>query len=152
MYLLWQTFEKKGPYSLKTWLCICWLKYWASLVVQLVRNLPAIWETWVPSLAWDDLLETGKTTHSSILAWRTMGSHRVRHNWETSIIIIFLKWEIVRIEVALQYVFLSFFSFSHLVSVTLSCACGKSPQFWNMNKLCIYGWSANWRIMQSVSF
>ena len=40
----------------------------ASLVAQLVKNLPAMWETWVPSLGWEDPLEKGKATHSSILA------------------------------------------------------------------------------------
>ena len=43
---------------------------WASLVAQLVKNPPAMWETWVCSLSWDDPLEKGKATHSSILAWR----------------------------------------------------------------------------------
>ena len=43
---------------------------WASLVAQLVKNLPAMWETWVRSLSWEDPLEKGKATHSSILAWR----------------------------------------------------------------------------------
>ena len=43
---------------------------WASLVSQLVKNLPAIWETWVQSLGWEDPLEKGKATHSSVLAWR----------------------------------------------------------------------------------
>ena len=43
---------------------------WASLVVQLVKNPPAMWETWVRSLGWEDPLEKGKATHSSILAWR----------------------------------------------------------------------------------
>ena len=43
---------------------------WASLVAQLVKNLPAVWETWVRSLGWEDPLEKGKATHSSILAWR----------------------------------------------------------------------------------
>ena len=43
---------------------------WASLVVQLVKNLPAMWETWVQALGWEDPLEKGKATHSSILAWR----------------------------------------------------------------------------------
>ena len=42
----------------------------ASLVAQTVKNLPAIQETWVRSLGWEDLLEKGKATHSSILAWR----------------------------------------------------------------------------------
>ena len=43
---------------------------WASLVAQLVKNPPAMWETWVLSLHWEDPLEKGKATHSSILAWR----------------------------------------------------------------------------------
>ena len=43
---------------------------WASLVAQLVKNLPAMWETWDQSLDWEDLLEKGKATHSSILTWR----------------------------------------------------------------------------------
>ena len=42
----------------------------ASLVAQLVKNPPAVWETWVQSLGWEDLLEKGKATHSSILVWR----------------------------------------------------------------------------------
>ena len=41
---------------------------WASLVAQLVKNLPAMRETWVQSLGWEDPLEKGKATHSSILA------------------------------------------------------------------------------------
>ena len=43
---------------------------WASLVAQLVKNLPAMQETWVQSLSWVDPLEKGKATYSSILAWR----------------------------------------------------------------------------------
>ena len=43
---------------------------WASLVAQLVKNPPAMQETWVPSLGWEDPLEKGKATHSNILAWR----------------------------------------------------------------------------------
>ena len=59
---------------------------WASLVAQLVKHLPAIWETWVRSLGWEDPLEKGTATHSSILAWRipwtvqSMGSQRVGRN------------------------------------------------------------------------
>ena len=66
-----------------------------SLVAQLVKNPPAMQETWVPSLGWEDLLEKGKATHSSILAWRipwteepgglwSMWSQRVRYNWATN--------------------------------------------------------------------
>jgi len=43
---------------------------WASLVAQLVKNLPAMQETWVRSLGWEDPLEKGRATPSSILAWR----------------------------------------------------------------------------------
>jgi len=39
-------------------------------VAQLVKNLPAMWETWVQYLGWEDPLEKGKATHSSIPAWR----------------------------------------------------------------------------------
>ena len=45
---------------------------WASLAVQLVKNLATVWETWVRSLGWDDPLEKGKATHSRILAWRIL--------------------------------------------------------------------------------
>ena len=43
---------------------------WAFLIAQLVKNPPAMWETWVLSLGWEDPLEKGKATHSSIPAWR----------------------------------------------------------------------------------
>ena len=43
---------------------------WASLVTQTVKNPPAMQETWVQSLGWEDPLEEGIATHSSILAWR----------------------------------------------------------------------------------
>ena len=43
---------------------------WASLVAQLVKNPPAMQETWVKSLGWEDALKKGTDTHSSILAWR----------------------------------------------------------------------------------
>jgi len=62
---------------------------WAFLVAQLVKNPPAIRETWVWSLGWEDPLEKGKGTHSSILAWRipwtiqSMGLQRVGHGWVT---------------------------------------------------------------------
>ena len=61
----------------------------ASLVAQLVKNPPAMQETWVWSLGWEDPLEKGKVTHSGILAWRipwtewSMGSQRVRHDKAT---------------------------------------------------------------------
>ena len=42
----------------------------ASLVAQIVKNLPAMQETWIRFLGWEDPLETGAATHSSILAWK----------------------------------------------------------------------------------
>ena len=57
-----------------------------SLVTQLVKNPPAMQETWVQSLGREDPLEKGEATHSSILAWRipwtvqSMGSQRAGHN------------------------------------------------------------------------
>ena len=66
----------------------------ASLVAQMVKNPPAMWETWVRFLGWEDALEKGTATHSSILAWRipwteeagrlqSMRSQRVGHNGVT---------------------------------------------------------------------
>ena len=63
----------------------------ASLVAQMVQNLPAVWKAWVQSLGREDSLEKGMTTHSSILAWKiplteesdklqSMGSQRIRRN------------------------------------------------------------------------
>ena len=60
-------------------------------MAQMVKNPPAMWEPWVGSLGWEDPLEEGMATHSSILAWRTpwtkepgglqsMGSQRLRHD------------------------------------------------------------------------
>ena len=67
----------------------------ASKVAQMVKNLPALQETWVWSLGWEDPLEKEMATHSSIPAWRipwtekacrlqSMGSQRVRQDWMTS--------------------------------------------------------------------
>ena len=62
---------------------------WASLVAQLVKNPPEMWETWVRSLGWEDPLEKAKAAHSSILAWTVSwtgqfhgpwGSQRVGHD------------------------------------------------------------------------
>ena len=58
----------------------------SSIGAQLVKNPPAMRETWVQSLGWEDSLEKGKAAHSSILTWRiprtteSMGSQRVRHD------------------------------------------------------------------------
>ena len=80
--------------------CLCIL--WASLVAQVVKNLPALWETWVRSLGWKDPLEEGMATHSSILARRipwteesgrlqSMGSQRVRQDRVTFTFTCFVR-------------------------------------------------------------
>ena len=64
---------------------------WASVLAQMVKNVPAMWETWVQSLSWEDPLEKGMATHSSIPAWKipwteepgglqSMGSQRAGHD------------------------------------------------------------------------
>ena len=64
---------------------------WASLVAQSVKNPPAMHEIWIRSLGWEDPLEEGMATHSSLLAWRilwteepgrlqSMGSQRAGHD------------------------------------------------------------------------
>ena len=64
--------------------------HWSSLVTQTVKNSPALQETWIRSLGWEDPLEKGMATHPSILAWtipwteepgklQCMGSQRVGH-------------------------------------------------------------------------
>ena len=56
--------------------CIYLVIFWASLVAQMVKNLPAMQESWVRSLGWEDPLEKGKATHSSILARRIPWGHK----------------------------------------------------------------------------
>ena len=69
-------------------------------MAQIVKNLPAIWETWVQTLGQEDPLEKGMATHSSTLAWKIpwmekpgrlqpMGLQRVGHDWATSLSLIY---------------------------------------------------------------
>ena len=53
---------------------------WACLVAQLVKKPPAMWDTWLLSLGWEEPLEKVKATHSSILAWIIMGLQTVGHD------------------------------------------------------------------------
>ena len=82
--------QLKGPVIM-----IYFMSWWASLVAQMVKNLPAMQETGVWSLGQEDPLEKEMVTHSSVLAWRilwtekpgrlqSMGSQRVRHDWATN--------------------------------------------------------------------
>ena len=71
---------------------------WAFLVAQLVKNPPAMQETWLPSLGWGDPLEKRKATHSSIQPrefhglYSPWGSQRAGHDWMTYTFT--LQWEI----------------------------------------------------------
>ena len=76
----WTSYSKaKTSSSVPSWGRLCsWLGGWfllyakkASLVTQMVKHLPAMWETQVQSLGWDDPLEKGMSTHCSILAWES---------------------------------------------------------------------------------
>ena len=71
--------HKSGLRGEPFWCKDCWVHcisfsyhppsyHWASLVAQLLKNPPAMWETWVRSMSWEHSLEKGKATHSSILA------------------------------------------------------------------------------------
>ena len=75
----------------------------ASLVAQMVKNLPIMQQVQVQSLGWEDPLEKGLATHSSILAWRipwteepgriqSLGSQRVGHNWATNTLIALIRY------------------------------------------------------------
>ena len=67
------------------------------LVAQLVKNLPAMWETWVRTLGWEDPLEKEKATHVSILAWRIPWTtvHGVTKSWTRLRDFHFLSSEVV---------------------------------------------------------
>ena len=65
--LLWKLLDLDR--KLEIFETILWIQG-ASIMAQMVKNLPAMQETWIQSLGWEDLLEKGTATHSSILAWR----------------------------------------------------------------------------------
>ena len=99
----WSCTDHVIDHALIIWLIMHWSRGWSytdhvtdhalnSLVAQTVKNPPAICETWVRSLGWEDPLEKGMATHSSVLAWRipwteepgrpqSIVLQRVRHDW-----------------------------------------------------------------------
>ena len=114
---------------------------WASLVAELVKNLPAMWETWIGSLCWEDPLEKGKATHSSILAWRipwtvqSMGMQRVGHNWVTFTFFLLNILEghclnFVEITAKIYPFTVVYFSFS-LFFMAVDCIEKKITLFWS---------------------
>ena len=97
VWLFWISYLSETMANECFWLLLLRLVKWVQgLVAQMVKNLPAVQETWVWSLGWEDPLEKEMATHSSILAWRTpwteepgglqtVGLQRVRHDWRTNI-------------------------------------------------------------------
>ena len=80
---------------------LIWLQIlmWASFIGQSVKNLPAVQQTWVQLLGWEDPLEKEMETHSSILAWKiprtekpdglqSMGFQRVGRDWVTNTLLV----------------------------------------------------------------
>ena len=88
-WLLW-VFPAVSGLSLVVERWLLWLQIRASLVTQTVKNLPAMQETWVPSLGQEDPLEKGMATHSSILAQsllqtkESLGPQRIGHDGATN--------------------------------------------------------------------
>ena len=101
----WSALDDSGVVQTWSWyssLFILVRAFLGLLVAQLGKNLPAVWETWVRSLGWEDALEESMATHSSILAWRmpwleepgglqSVGSQRVRHGWATSTFTLLMR-------------------------------------------------------------
>ena len=104
-----------------------------SPVAQTVKNLPAVQETLVQSLGWEDPLEEGRTTHSSILAWKipwteepgglqSMGSQRVRQDWSDLALMqwttyLFPKWEKTESALYYQYCFCVYTVWEHVRNI-----------------------------------
>ena len=122
------------------------------LVTQLVKNQPSMQEAWVQSLGWEDPLEKGKATHSSILAWRIlwtvqpMGSQRVGHDWATFTFTPSLKGILYQLSYpGAVWVYLYTFFFSNrkyyymlpqdprLVSMGLGMWIRRKPLIWRTN-------------------
>ena len=77
-----------GDVQAVLWVLMCSMM-WASLVTQMVKDLPAMRETWVRSLGWEDPLEEGMATHTSILAWRIPMD---RGTWRAAVLGVEKRW------------------------------------------------------------
>ena len=108
-------------------------------MAQVVKNPPAVQETWIRSLGWEDALEEGMATHSSILAWRIprteepgglqcMGLQRVRDNWATKHSTA--QYSIVYIISRLLYAFILCWTLRlfHVLAIVNAAAAAKSLQ------------------------
>ena len=109
---------------------------WASLVAQMVKHLPTMWDTWVQTRGWEDLLEKERATHSSTLVWKipwmeepgrlqSMGLQRVGHNWVTSLSLSSNIWFANILSDSIGWLFIlwdnSFVLHSFLVLYSLTC-------------------------------
>ena len=148
--------EDSSTYFCIQLICFCLrnMKFWphmdmASLVAQMVNNLPIMQETWVQSLDQEDPLEKGMATHSSILAWRipwteepgglqSMGLQRVRHDWATNTHMdMCWKYQVGHFISLLRELSIFFFElYQNLVSGSfLKSSCNVEPETMQMNFL-----------------
>ena len=77
-----------GDVQAVLWVLMCSMM-WASLVTQMVKDLPAMRETWVRSLGWEDPLEEGMATHTNIHNWRIP---KDRGAWRTTVHAVTKNW------------------------------------------------------------
>ena len=83
LVIFWEDGENsKYEWPTSSQICIILQDKWASLVAQLVKNPPAMQETWVRSLGWEDPLKEETGTHSSVLAWRIPWSLAGYRPWD----------------------------------------------------------------------
>ena len=121
-------FEREGTCVYLRLIHVCiWQKptQFCSLVAQSVKNLPAVQETRVQSLGWEDPLEKEMATHSSILAWKiswteesgglqSMGLQSVGHDWATN---TYLHNSVKQLSFNLKIIFFAYFTFLNEMSV-----------------------------------
>ena len=107
-YMKWFKNKISFSFSLEKWFGVNSLTLGASLVSQQIKNPPAMQETWVQSLDWEDPLEKGMATQSSNLAWRIpwtaepsrlqyIGLQRVRHDWVCTIALTLVSWKLEKV-------------------------------------------------------
>ena len=101
----------------------------AQLVAQLVKNLPAMQETWIWSLGWEDPLEKGKASHSSILACRipwtvkSMGSQRAGHDWVTFTFFSFTRITLLNLSLTFRRLSQSYSLDPHFLAYRITKRC-----------------------------
>ena len=88
-------------------------------MAQLVKNPPAMQETWVQSLGWEDPLKKGKATHSSILAWRSPQGHKESDMSEPLSLCVYNLYDAFRFNTIEKYVYFPFELMYSIISSTV---------------------------------